>query len=97
MVALEAYGGKGAGVGWTNRRADPRHPLTVVGSGVLLGATVAVLTTRAMRALLFHVAALDPLTFAIVPLLLAVTGVAASLIPARQASRADPVEALRAE
>ena len=74
-----------------------RHGLTLVGTGVVLGGAVAALATREMRALLYGVTALDPATFVTVPVLLALAGAAASWIPARQASRADPVEALRAE
>ena len=74
-----------------------RHGLVLVGTGVLLGSAVAVLATREMRALLYGVTALDPATFLTVPIVLALAGVAASWFPARQASRADPVEALRAE
>lgn len=74
-----------------------RHGLRLVGTGVLIGGGVAVIATREMRALLYGIAALDPTTFVVVPVLLALAGIAASWLPARQASRADPVEALRAE
>ena len=74
-----------------------RHGLRLVGAGVLIGGALAALATREMRALLYGITALDPATFAAVPIVLALAGLAASWLPARQASRADPVEALRAE
>jgi putative ABC transport system permease protein len=74
-----------------------RHGLRLVVTGVAIGGAVALLATREMQALLFGISALDPATFVAVPLVLALAGIAASWIPARQASRADPVEALRAE
>jgi len=53
--------------------------------------------TRTMRSLLFGVSATDPLTFAGVALLLAAAAVAASYLPARRATRVDPLVALRSE
>ena len=53
--------------------------------------------TRLMEALLFGVSTTDPLTFALVPVLLAAVALLASWIPARRAARTDPVNALRAE
>jgi ABC-type lipoprotein release transport system permease subunit len=50
-----------------------------------------------MSSLLFEVSPLDPLTFAGVPLVLALAAGAASYIPALRASVVDPVLALRAE
>jgi ABC-type antimicrobial peptide transport system permease subunit len=53
--------------------------------------------TRVMSALLYEVSPLDPLVFAGVSALLGVSGVAASFIPARRATRVDPIVALRFE
>jgi len=52
---------------------------------------------RLITKLLFGTAPLDPLTFAAVPVLLAAVALAASYIPARRATRVDPVVALRYE
>ena len=74
-----------------------RHGLTLVLSGLAIGITVAVVATRGLTALLYHVAPADPVTFVAVPIVLALTGAAAAWIPAVQASRADPAVALRGE
>jgi ABC-type lipoprotein release transport system permease subunit len=62
-----------------------------------LGLAAAALLTRYLQGLLFGVTPLDPVTFVAVPLLLAVIAVVAAFIPARLATRADPLVVLRAE
>lgn len=63
--------------------------------GVGIGVVGALATSRALGALLFGVSATDPLTFALAAIGLAIAGVAAAYVPARRASRIDPVVLLR--
>ncbi len=65
--------------------------------GVVLGFGLAVLVARTLRLVLFEVSPNDPSVFGIVAVVLLATGLAASLIPARRATRVDPVVALRSE
>jgi predicted permease len=74
-----------------------RHGVELTGLGIAAGLAGAVLLTRVMATLLFGVGATDPMTFVAVPLLLAVIAVLASYLPARRATRVDPVVALRDE
>jgi predicted permease len=69
--------------------------LVLIGGGV--GLAGALLVSRGLSRFLFGVSALDPLTFCGGTLVLLVTGALAAYVPARRASRADPVTALRAE
>lgn len=65
--------------------------------GVALGLLGSFALTRLMESLLFEVGATDPLTFSLVTVLLAVVSFAACYIPARRATRVDPLIALRSE
>ena len=69
--------------------------LTLTGLG--LGLAAAFAFTRVLRTLLFGVTATDPLTFAIVAVFFVVVAMAATLVPARWASRVDPLTVLRSE
>ncbi len=66
-------------------------------AGIAAGLAGSLLTTRLIRALLFHVEPTDPATFAAISVLLALTALVASYVPARRAMRADPMIALRYE
>jgi putative ABC transport system permease protein len=65
--------------------------------GVMLGAVGAVWLTRLMEGLLFSVSRTDPVTFAAVPMAMLAIAVIACYVPARRATRVDPVIALHAE
>jgi putative ABC transport system permease protein len=69
----------------------------LAGAGIVLGAAGAALLTRLMTGLLFGVQPFDPVTFAVVALVLAGIALLASYLPGRRATRVDPVIALRAE
>ena len=66
-------------------------------AGIGLGLAGALALTRVLANLLFGVSATDPLTFVLVPLLLAAVALAASLVPAHRAARIDPHVALKYE
>lgn len=67
----------------------------LLGIGALIGLTGAFLGTRYIESQLFGVTATDPVTFVSACVVLAIAGVAASLIPTLRALRIDPVSALR--
>jgi putative ABC transport system permease protein len=66
-------------------------------AGLLLGLGGALSLTRVMKTLLFGISATDPLTFAVIALLLMVVALAACWLPARRATKVDPMIALRCE
>ncbi|MFL5612757.1 MAG: ABC transporter permease [Gemmatimonadaceae bacterium] len=70
--------------------------LTTVGA-LAIGLAASALATRLLSSQLFGVGTMDPLTFTIVPLLLGGVALAACYLPARRASRVDPIVALRSE
>jgi predicted permease len=70
--------------------------LTLVGVGLGLGLTAALLLTRLMTGLLYDIAPTDPLTYLAVALLLFAAAALACFVPARRATAVDPMVALRA-
>ena len=71
--------------------------LRMVLIGLGLGLAGAIAMTGILRSLLYEVQPRDPVTFAVVTLMLVVVALAAAFLPARRAARIDPVLALRAE
>jgi putative ABC transport system permease protein len=79
------------------RRMVLKQGLKPAISGTILGLIAAALSTGLVRSLLFGITPTDPLTFAVVPLVLLTAAALACYLPARRASRLDPTVALRAE
>lgn len=69
--------------------------LRLAAFGAVLGAVGAFALTRVMRSMLFHVSPSDPATYVLVTLAVGLVALAASYLPARRASRVDPMLALR--
>ena len=74
-----------------------RHGLSLTATGIVLGIGVALVLTRVMSAFLFGVGPMDPMTYAAVSGVLAAVALLATYLPARRASRVDPIVALRAD
>ena len=66
-------------------------------SGVAIGLLLAIATAKILSGILYGVGALDPVAFTVAPAVLAVAALIATWLPARRATRVDPVQALRAE
>lgn len=74
-----------------------QHGFLLALGGVVAGLVLAAALTRVMSSLLFNVAAVDPITYAVMSVVLLGIAVLASYIPSRRAASVNPVEALRAE
>jgi putative ABC transport system permease protein len=72
-----------------------RQGVTFAIVGVAIGGALGLAASRLLRSMIFGITPHDPITFAIVGLTLALVAVVASYIPARRATRIDPLEALR--
>ena len=74
-----------------------REGMLLVGAGIAAGICGALALTRFLQSLLFEIKPTDPTTFASVGILLMVVALAACWIPARRATKVEPMEALRYE
>lgn len=86
----------GESAGQVRRRVVLRT-LTLAGVGIVIGGAGALVLSRLMTSMLFGVTTTDPFTFAAVSAGLLGVALLAGYLPARRASRTDPVAALRAE
>jgi putative ABC transport system permease protein len=74
-----------------------RQGMRTIVPALAVGLAAAVATSRLLSSQLFGVSTMDPLTFTAVPLFLGIVALAACYLPARRASRVDPIVALRAD
>jgi predicted permease len=81
----------------TVRRMILREAAWLSGIGIAAGLLLSAIAASFLRKLLFGVSPWDPATMAVIAVLLAITSLFASFIPARRAAAVDPVDALRAE
>jgi putative ABC transport system permease protein len=77
------------------RRSVVLRPLVASACGALVGLAGAAVLTSLLKSELFGVTATDPRTFALAPLVFAVVAWFAAYLPARKATRIDPMSALR--
>jgi ABC-type antimicrobial peptide transport system permease subunit len=73
-----------------------RQGLTFGLAAIVIGSLVSFQVSRVVERLIYGITTRDPLTFGVVALVLALVAVAASYVPARRATRIDPIETLRA-
>jgi predicted permease len=113
LGAIGLYGALAAVVGERRREigvrlalgAEPRQVVTMVirgglwlaGVGVAIGLAGAFGLSRFLSAILYDVTPVDPMTFALTPIIFVAVGAVASWLPARRAAKLDPVETLRGE
>jgi ABC-type antimicrobial peptide transport system permease subunit len=90
-VRMAMGASRGAIVAWVMRTG-----LLPVLIGIVIGIGGAIFAASLVRGLLFNVTRLDPITLAVVPVLLMTAVAAAMLRPALRAARLDPVSTLRA-
>jgi ABC-type antimicrobial peptide transport system permease subunit len=79
------------------RHAVLGRTLLLAGAGIGIGLAAALATTRLLRSMLFGVSPVDPATIAGMIVILVVVATLSGIVPARRATRADALEALRSE
>jgi putative ABC transport system permease protein len=78
------------------RRMVVREAVLMVVLGIIIGGAGALALSRVMTSLLFETSATDPVTFFVVVVVLGLVGAVAAYLPARRATKVDPLIALRA-
>jgi ABC-type antimicrobial peptide transport system permease subunit len=71
--------------------------MRMIAAGTIAGLIAALISSRLLSTMLFHVGSHDPVIFGGVAAMLVLVALAASLIPARSATMVNPTEALRSE
>jgi ABC-type antimicrobial peptide transport system permease subunit len=74
-----------------------RQGAILIAGGLMAGTVAALVLTSLMKSMLFAVSPADPLTFTLVAVLLSAVALTAAWLPARRATRVDPVNTLRYE
>jgi ABC-type antimicrobial peptide transport system permease subunit len=74
-----------------------REGALMLTAGVVIGLALAVATGKIVSGLLYQVSALDPVAFTVAPLVLGAAALVACWLPARRATRINPIQALRTE
>ena len=72
-----------------------RQAATMIGVGLVVGLAVTLAVAESLSKIMYGITARDAVSFTVAPLLIALVGVAACVVPARQAARVDPILALR--
>jgi ABC-type antimicrobial peptide transport system permease subunit len=74
-----------------------REGAAMIAVGVTLGLLIGLGLGQALAGMLYEVSPFDPVTFVVAPTVLAIVAVVACYLPARRATRVNPLKALRAE
>ena len=90
LAQASGQGNHMARLGWL-------QAMGLVGISVVIGVAGAIAATRLLNSLLFGVTASDPTTFAVLVIVVSLVAFLAAWLPARRATRVDPIIALRAE